>query len=213
MVSYKRNCGKKLFEAELLQDVGLFFTHRQHVMTCDAVLGNGLSGIVLVIIVVASEAAGELVMTEVVGIRAPRNHHLREDIASINAFHGGWSLVQWFLSRQRKNGVTLDERSRSIELARLERCIHSGSRHFECVRRTIVAIHAIHPAAFARRIRRLVYDSITGDPRDILTIRIGGDVLDVLPDMRLVDLRPEMQHQNRNLFGVVFIFLVTANDL
>jgi hypothetical protein len=80
------------------------------------------------------------------------------------------------------------------------------------VRRAIVTVDAIHLAPLSDEFPRLVLDSVNGDPRNLLTNGISGNVLDSLADMRLVNPRSNVHQQHCRLFRTLFIFIVPVDD-
>lgn len=56
-------------------------------MTDIAVIADGLAGVAYVLSVMTTEAAGEIEMTDVVGVRLPVGLHLRKEIGAEYALY------------------------------------------------------------------------------------------------------------------------------
>ncbi len=146
-------------------------------MTQLAVLRNRDTVSRLVRLVVAAETSGRHRMSNLIRIRAPANLHGGKNIAPINGLRDTDGLAQVGLlegigqprvgrvtkgaldlsdrhlmtrvrRHQRANGVTTDERNLGVDAAFADGGVYRPFRRgSEAVRRTVVAIEAIHASA------------------------------------------------------------------
>jgi len=79
--------------SQSLHDLRVWVFRGQQAVTSAAVLRDELAVLRLVIAIVAAKAAWEIQMTEVVGVGAPRDVHVREDISIVNVNKGLGGLL------------------------------------------------------------------------------------------------------------------------
>ena len=78
-----------VLQLEVVEDAGLGFVDGQKVVAEAAVVAEGLAVLRGVAAVVAAEAAGVGHVSDVVGVRAPRDLHIRKDVAVVDGDEAG----------------------------------------------------------------------------------------------------------------------------
>src|SRR5215469_17549783 len=73
-----------LIQAEIAENLGIFLLDRQQVVAGGTIVGNRLTVGAGVRAVVAAEAAGKVVVPQIVGMHAPVHVHFGKDVAKIN---------------------------------------------------------------------------------------------------------------------------------
>ena len=78
----------RLLQSKIGKYLGIFLLYRHKAVAGGAIVGNGLSVRAGVRTIVAAEASGKVVVSEIVRVHAPVYFHLRENIAQVNFGRG-----------------------------------------------------------------------------------------------------------------------------
>jgi hypothetical protein len=76
------------YQSQIRQDLGVFFTPCQQVVTSGAIVGDPFSIRADMAAVVAAETARSIVVPQVVGMHAPGHFHFRENIPEVDPGDG-----------------------------------------------------------------------------------------------------------------------------
>src|ERR1051326_7965509 len=114
-----------LLESEPLENLRVRLTDRQRLVTRHTILRDRLSAVVFMVIVMAAEASGELIVTEIIGVGAPGNHHPGKNVARVYPFHRGRCLLNKLLPCQGQDAIPFREWNRPIEVTRFQRRVNS----------------------------------------------------------------------------------------
>jgi hypothetical protein len=80
-----------LLHSPIVEDLRFLLLHWQKIVAGSAIVGNRQTVRAGVRAVVATEAAGKIVVSKLVEVKAPGDLHLREDIAQVDAVSAAYS--------------------------------------------------------------------------------------------------------------------------